>query len=84
MRSAARRYFPSVQTAGSLALLLLPGIVRGDELYYMLVFGAQRHVNQPKHAHTFATFVKATGTGPNLDTYQTECHTVSWVPESLR
>jgi hypothetical protein len=83
MCSAAHRYFQPVKMAGLFALLLLTGNVRGDELYYMLVFGAQRHVNQPKHAHTFATFVKATGTGPNLDTYQTESHTVSWVPESL-
>jgi hypothetical protein len=84
MRSAAYCCFRSIQKAGLFAILLLPGIVRGDELYYMLVFGAQRPVSHPKHVHTFATFVKAIGTGTNLDAYQTECHTLSWIPASFR
>jgi hypothetical protein len=84
MRSAARRYFPFLQAAGLFGMLLLPGFVQGDELYYMLMFGAQRPVSQPKHVHTFATFVKATGTGPDLSVYQTECHTASWIAASFR
>jgi hypothetical protein len=84
MRGDTRKHWRSLQYAALLLLILLPTIARGDEYYYMLVFGTQRYLSHPKYSHTFATFVKATGTGPCLDTYQLEVHTLSWLPESLR
>jgi hypothetical protein len=66
-----------------LPLLFLTPSVQADELYFMAVFGAQRGRTQPAYAHTFATFVKLTGEGPCLDTYQIESHTISWLPTRL-
>src|SRR5262249_21636430 len=36
----------------------------------------------PRYAHTFATFVKATGVGPCASQYAIEAHTISWCPAS--
>ena len=55
--------------------------VRCDEFYYLLVFGSQRPRPCPRYSHTFATFVRATGRGPCAETYELECHTISWLPE---
>jgi hypothetical protein len=60
---------------------LLPGSsFAADDSYYMLVFAMQDDANQPKHAHAFATFVKATGQGAKA---KIEGHTISWMPDSL-
>ncbi len=64
--------------------LFLPSAARAEELYYMVVFAAQRSFNRPQHTHTFATFVKATGEGPTLDSYQIENHTISWTAARLQ
>lgn len=69
-----------------LALFVLLGVPHGahaEEFYYLLMFGAQRDAMQPQYAHTFATFVKATGQGPCLANYHLETHTISWLPATL-
>jgi hypothetical protein len=54
-----------------------------DEVYFLMVFGAQRVPAQAKYSHSFATFVRATGTGPYLDAYTLEAYTISWLPQTL-
>jgi hypothetical protein len=66
-----------------LLLLALAKPAQADEAYFMLVFGSQRPVNLPRHTHTFATFVKATWTGPGCTTPQIQAWTISWLPCTL-
>jgi hypothetical protein len=54
-----------------------------NEFYYMVMFSAQTPSNDPRLTHSFATFVKATGTGDSAEDYRTEVHTISWMPRSL-
>src|SRR4051794_244283 len=66
------------------ALALVPApAARAEEFYYLLVFGSQRTPREARYAHTFGTFVKATGWGPCGDVYSLEAHTVSWLPRTL-
>jgi hypothetical protein len=67
----------------SAALLAAPLTARADESYYMIVFGQQSDPNQLESAHTFATFVKTTGQGPDKTKYAVDSHTISWMPRSL-
>lgn len=67
------------------ALLLLLGfapLCPAGEFYYLVMFGAQRVPNEPKYAHTFATFVKVVDRGPG-SSMQLESHTISWLPTTL-
>jgi hypothetical protein len=67
-----------------LALVLLLTSVRGagaSEFYYLLVFASQRPVD-PRYSHTFATFIRATGEGPDSRTFCLEIHTISWMPRA--
>jgi hypothetical protein len=60
-------------------------VARGDESYYMIVFGSQLpKVNLPAHTHSFAMFLRACGEGPCWDTYALQGWTISWMPESLK
>jgi hypothetical protein len=54
-----------------------------NEHYYMMIFSAQTASSDPRLTHSFATFVRATGTGPSAEAYQIEAHTISWMPQSL-
>jgi hypothetical protein len=65
------------------ALLVDPKTARGDESYYMIVFGQQSGANQVELSHTFATFVKATGKGQDKAKFAIDSHTISWLPRSL-
>src|SRR5262245_15936024 len=71
--------------ASTLLLTLLSGLgkARADESYFMIIFGQQDEANRPALAHTFATFIKATGTGPDKTKYTLEPHTISWLPRQL-
>ena len=51
--------------------------------YYMMIFSAQAASQDPRLSHSFATFVKATGTGDWSEDYRIESHTISWMPRSL-
>jgi hypothetical protein len=64
-------------------VLALAGSARADEAYFMLVFASQRPVNFPAHAHTFATFVKATWPAPGCAAPQLQAWTISWMPRTL-
>jgi hypothetical protein len=64
-------------------LVSVAGTARADESYYMIIFGQQDGARQVDSAHTFATFVKARGEGPDRAKYSIESHTISWMPRSL-
>jgi len=49
--------------------------VQAQDCYYVVVFGAQRPLlNNPRHTHSFATFIHTRADGP------TEYFTISWLP----
>jgi hypothetical protein len=52
------------------------------ELYFMIIFSQEGSGHEPWLSHTFATFVKATGTGSDRNQYRLEHHTISWLPAS--
>ncbi|QDV38617.1 hypothetical protein [Tautonia plasticadhaerens] len=64
-------------------LLALPGSARGEERYYVLIFGSQSHPKLPRYTHTWATFVRAVGEGPDPSGWAIEHHTISWLPTTL-
>ena len=74
----------------SLLLPLLLGpvswepVARGKERYYIIIFGSQSTPRLPRYTHTWATFVKASGEGPDSSTYHIdEVFTISWLPADL-
>ena len=54
-----------------------------NESYYMTIFSAQADSRDPRRTHSFASFVKAIGTGDSAKDYPIEVHTISWMPRSL-
>ncbi len=60
--------------------LAVVSAARGDDFYFLLVFGSQTPRPCAKYSHTFATFVKATGQGPCAEAYSLESQTISWLP----
>jgi hypothetical protein len=66
--------------AAIVTLALLPASVCAGEFYYVIVFAFEGDINLPRFAHSFATFVKATGEGPYSDSYTIEAQTLSWSP----
>src|SRR5689334_7001698 len=56
---------------------------RGDEFYYVMIFGSQSHPKLLQYTHTWGTFVRAVGEGPDANNYVLYQHTISWLPESL-
>jgi hypothetical protein len=54
-----------------------------SEYHFMMVFGSQSHPKQLRYTHTWATFVRAVGEGPDLASYQLEVFTISWLPRTL-
>jgi hypothetical protein len=59
------------------------GRARAGEVYYVLIFGSQSHPKQLRYTHTWATFVRAVGEGPDPSSYAIEAHTISWLPRSM-
>ncbi|MGE3820642.1 MAG: hypothetical protein AB7I30_14610, partial [Isosphaeraceae bacterium] len=78
-----RRYRRLVLIA--LATLTFLPAARGsaEEYYFALIFGSETRPKQLRLTHTWATFVKASGTGPDLSTYALEEVTISWLPATL-
>src|SRR5947209_13374239 len=65
------------------ACLLWAAPARADEYYFVVIFGAESVPKQPRYTHSWATFVKATGCGPDLNTFRLEAFTISWMPATL-
>ena len=53
-----------------------PGDARSGETYYMILFGIQDSLNNPRNAHSMGTFVKVTRQQGNEIRF--EEHTISW------
>lgn len=59
------------------------GEARGDELHFVIIFGSQSHPKRLQYTHTWATFIRAVGEGPDANGYTLDQHTISWLPASL-
>ncbi len=66
-----------------LVLASAGGTARGGELYYVLIFGSQSSPKLLRYTHTWATFVRAVGEGPDPRNYAIQVHSISWLPRSL-
>jgi hypothetical protein len=69
---------------GAAFLIVMPSLpARAGEYYYAIIFGSQSHPKQLRYTHTWATFIRVVGEGPDLNAYTVEAHTISWLPQSL-
>jgi hypothetical protein len=59
------------------------GAAKADEFYYVMIFGSQSKPKLLQYTHTWATFIRAVGEGPDADNYAVYQHTISWLPQSL-
>jgi hypothetical protein len=66
-----------------LSLAMTASETRGDEFYYVIIFGSQSKPKLLQYTHTWATFIRAVGEGPDASNYGIEQHTISWLPQSL-
>ena len=58
---------------------------RAEERYYIIIFGSQSTPRLARYTHTWATFVKASGEGPDSCMYHIdEVFTISWLPANLK
>ncbi len=71
----------------SYCLIVFSGVSGAGEkdrtAYFMVIFAQDSDSHDPVLSHTFATFIKTTGNGPDKDKYQVEKQTISWLPASL-
>ena len=70
-------------TSFGLVLGSAAGTARGGEFYYVMIFGSQSSPKLLRYTHTWATFVRAVGEGPDPSNYALQVHTISWLPQSL-
>ena len=57
--------------------------VAAAERYYVLIFGSQSQPKRLRYTHTWATFVRAVGEGPDPSGHALYIHTISWLPQTL-
>lgn len=74
-----------VRLAAAALLLVIAGSssARGSEFTYVLVFGSETIPERYQYTHTWATFVRAVGEGPDPSAYAIEAFTISWLPRTL-
>jgi hypothetical protein len=77
------RIRPAIIALLGLALALTAGETRGEEFYYVIIFGSQSKPKLLQYTHTWATFIRAVGEGPDANSYSVYQHTISWLPQSL-
>jgi hypothetical protein len=56
---------------------------RSQESYYVMIFGSQSSPKLLRHTHTWATFIRVVGEGPDASNYAVYQHTISWLPQTL-
>src|SRR4051794_11846005 len=78
-----QRIRPVVLSFLGLAFAMAAGEARGGEFYYVMIFGSQSKPKLLRYTHTWATFVRAVGEGPDANSYSLDQHTISWLPQSL-
>jgi hypothetical protein len=66
-----------------LAFAMIPSKTDGDEFYYAMIFGSQSKPKLLQYTHTWATFIRAVGDGPDANNYVLYQHSISWLPQSL-
>jgi hypothetical protein len=70
-----RRTTHTTRLLSAILLFCLSGAARADD-YFVTVFGAESDPKRPKFSHSWATFVRLGGSGP-------EIVTISWMPCTL-
>lgn len=78
-----RKTFAYIPALLGVALGSAAGSAQGGEYYYVMIFGSQSSPKLLRYTHTWATFVRAVGEGPDPANYAIEAHTISWLPQSL-
>jgi hypothetical protein len=78
-----QRIRPVVIALLGLAFALIAGKTRGEEFYFVMIFGSQSSPKLLQYTHTWATFIRAVGEGPDANNYTLYQHTISWLPQSL-
>ena len=78
-----RRIRPVLIALVGLVFALTVGETRGEEFYYVMVFGSQSKPKLLQYTHTWATFIRAVGEGPDANNYALYQHSISWLPQSL-
>ena len=69
----------------TLMILAVPmGTARAGEVYYVMIFGSQSRPKQLRYTHTWATFVRATGEGPDPNSYALESTPSAGCPRPWR
>lgn len=78
---------PRIRRAGvtllGLAFAMIASESKGDEFYYAMIFASQSKPKVLRYTHTWATFIRAVGEGPDADRYAVDQHTISWLPRTL-
>ena len=64
-----RRIAMYAVTSFGLVLGAAGGTARGGEFYYVMIFGSESSPKQLRYTHTWATFVRAVGEGPDPRNY---------------
>jgi len=78
-----RRIRPMLLGILGIAFAMGAGEAKGDEFYYVMIFGSQSSPKLLRYTHTWATFIRAVGEGPDATNYAVVQHTISWLPETL-
>jgi hypothetical protein len=78
-----QRIRPVVIALLGLAFTTIASETKGDEFYYLMIFGSQSKPKLLQYTHTWATFIRAVGEGPDANNYFLYQHTISWLPQSL-
>ena len=81
--SKARRWSLTILLAAG-AILAGASSSQAEEYYYCMIFGSQSSPKLLRYTHTWATFIRVVGQGPDLGTYQVYSHTLSWYPASMK
>ncbi len=63
--------------------MLLAGPATADEYCFAMIFGSESQPKRLRYTHTWVTLVRATGEGPDLNAYNLELSTISWLPQTL-
>jgi hypothetical protein len=73
-----------VRAGAVIAFLLVMSLntAGAAESFFALVFGSQSHPKLPRYTHSWVTFVKAIGEGPDPNSYALQVHSISWLPRT--
>jgi hypothetical protein len=56
---------------------------RAGEFYYSIIFGSESKPKKLRYTHTWATFIRAVGEGPDPRNYRLEINNIGWLPRTL-